>query len=703
MAGRGLSLLVRPDQWARCAHDGTALLPDGGVELSWLDPASATGGCSELPAHSGLAFDRWCRAYRSRPETGRVELAQRDNAVAGPPCPGPLRSPAGLAVDRRQRLYLAETGTGLVHVIDLWRQRLLRRIAVRCGRPLDVAPDCGRAMVLTSEPALLLIDGRRGPVPGPELVRPCYPGGLIARRLAPGPLVLWRAGDGRGALARPDGRLLIELDRPSDLDLSATGELVVGGAPGVALRRFQLAGDALTELEPVEALGYDGGSVCYAPDGRIAFTTTAGHGWTSGSAAVHLTEGSVISYRLDSGSYRTRWGRLFLDACLPAGTDVRARFVSTDDDSVPDPMPASPPARGGRQVPDPEASPPLAPRHLLLAAADADSDGNPLYRRPGGSEQPWLPATEAGGFATYETPVLAAPGRYLWLQLILRGTERVSPRVRAVRIERPGHPLLTALPRGWSRADADADFLQRLLAPAEGMLHELDEWADQRAVLVEPRATPASALDWLASFAGLALDRRWPESARRTLIAEAYQLYRWRGTKAALLRMLEIYLGYPPQLIEAWQLRGLAGAVLGTKPGAIQPPLVGGSTAQTGSLGRFMVGGARPGQTGYSASAHRFSLLLRGELGCEQRDVVHSILAAHKPAHTLVEICELGAGMRIGERLRLDLTAYVGPGAGWGPVVVGQVLVGSDGVIGLPAVGSRVGEGSATVGQVRVG
>ena len=83
MAGRGLSLLVQPDQWARCAHDGTALLPDGGVELSWLDPAVSAAGCVELPAHSGLAFDRWCRSYRSRPETGRIEVSQRDVSQGG--------------------------------------------------------------------------------------------------------------------------------------------------------------------------------------------------------------------------------------------------------------------------------------------------------------------------------------------------------------------------------------------------------------------------------------------------------------------------------------------------------------------------------------------------------------------------------------------------------------------------------------------
>jgi phage tail-like protein len=720
MAGRGSSLLVQPDQWARCVHDQTALLPGGGVELSWLDPApvgGSDGACPEEPEskqpprHSGLAFDRWCRAYRSRPETGRVDVSQNrvsQNAVGlngvgqnlpAPACPGPLRFPAGLAVDRRQRLYLAETGTGLVHVIDLWGQRLLRRIAVGRGRPIDVAPDCGRAIVLTNEPSLVLIDGRRGPLPGPALVRPCYPGGLLARRIAPGPLILWRAADGRGVLARPDGTVLLEVDGPADLDCTAAGELVLGGAPGIPLRRFQLTGDALTELEPVEALGYDGGAVCYAPDGRIAFTTEAGYGWTSGSAAVHLTDGSVTSYRLDSGGYRTRWGRLFLDACLPAGTDVRARFVTTDDDLNPDPVPASPPARGARAVPDPQATPPLVPQHLLLAAGSDSA----VYRRPSGSEQPWLPATDTVGFATYETPVLAPPGRYLWVQLILRGTERVSPRVRAMRVERPGHALLSALPRSWSREDGDADFLQRMLAPAEGMLHELDEWAERRAVLVDPRATPSSALDWLAGFAALALDRRWSEQARRTLVAEAYQLYRRRGTKAALLRILAIYLDYSPQLVEAWQLRGLAGAVLGSRPGDIHPPAVGGSSSQTGSLGRFAVGGARPGQTGYTASAHRFTLLLRGELTSEQRSVVHAILDGHKPAHTLVDICELGAGMRVGERLRLDLTSYVGPGASWGPAIVGQVLVGGDGVVGLPAVGSRLGDGSATVGQVRVG
>jgi phage tail-like protein len=227
-----------------------------------------------------------------------------------------------------------------------------------------------------------------------------------------------------------------------------------------------------------------------------------------------------------------------MDACRPLGTGVR--FVTTDDDAVLDPTPPSPPARGSRSVPDPQATPPLAPIHLLAAAPDEV----PLYRRPTGSERPWLPYQDGYDLQTYECPVSAPPGRYLWVELALHGTGRSSPRVRALRVERPGHALLGALPRSWSRVEEDASFLFRLLAPAEGMLHDLDEWAAARAVMVNPQGAPSAALDWLAGLAGLVLDQRWPQEAQRTLIAEAYSLFRGRGTRQALIRTLAIYLGY---------------------------------------------------------------------------------------------------------------------------------------------------------------
>jgi phage tail-like protein len=753
-AGRSYSQLVNADQWARCAHQGTALLPDGTIELTWYDDTDTTPGgpastasrrdCSPGRVRGSLVFDDWCRAYRSRPDQGRVEVlpsgagGRRSRTPAAPatsadgmagghqPARGPLDHPAGLAVDRRRRLYIAETGADAVRVVDLDAGRLLRRVAVPGGHPVDVAPDCGRALVLVRSGwsgRLIVLAGRHGPRSGPELVRPCYPGRMTPWRLTAardagtplGPLVLWRAPDGRAVVARPDGTVLRQLGGAVDLDLDGGGRLVVAFGPGLPIRDYLLDGDVLVEREPLLAPGFDGEAVAIAPNGRVAFTTAHGYAWTAGSAARHHSWGRVVTYRLDSRTYRTRWGRVFISACLPPGASIALRFLTTDADDVLDPIPATPPERGTREISTPDATPPQAPAHLLEAADQTDP--HVPYRRPGGSELPWPRPGSDDRLETYELPVHAPPGRYLWIELLLSGTERVSPTVGPLRVERPGHPLLRALPRAWSRQEPDADFLQRLLAPAEGLLHELDQRAAERAALIDPQATPSEALAWLASFAALTLDQRWPESARRTLIAEVYPLFRRRGTIACLLRLMEIYLGVRPAVIETWRLRGLAGPVLGAAPLAQPDETIGGAGSRTASLGRFAIGGRDDAtvrgvlvttsgerfSTAYDATAHRFTVLIPGHLGDERRHVLDDILGDHRPAHTLVEICELGEGMRIGRSTRLNHTAYVGPAASRSATaVVGRTGLGVDSTFGIAAAGSRL-DADSLVGRVRVG
>src|SRR5262249_55332858 len=170
-------------------------------------------------------------------------------------------------------------------------------------------------------------------------------------------------------------------------------------------------------------------------------------------------------------------------------------------------------ARGDVGIGGPALPPPLPGTAALAQVSSAATA--PLYRRPTGREQPWAQIPADDRFETYEVPVAAEPGRYLWLVLDLAGPAGPPPRVRELRLARPRHRLLQHLPRAWSRDDTDADSLQRFLAPLDGLLRELGDRAVQRALLIDPAATPQEALSWLASFAGLALDRRWPEPARR--------------------------------------------------------------------------------------------------------------------------------------------------------------------------------------------
>jgi phage tail-like protein len=498
-------------------------------------------------------------------------------------------------------------------------------------------------------------------------------------------------------LARPDGTVEIDAAGATDVERLADGRVVVARGPGRPFRVFTPARDGWRELEPLGAPAYDGGAIAVNPRGRVCYTTPGGYSTTTGSTARRRNEGRVLSYRLDAGHYRTRWGRLFVDACIPPGTEVTARFLTTDLDDVTDPVDPAPPARATGAMPHPEDTPPLPSRSLLAGDLPVAS----LFRRPGGREEPWEQIAADDHTETYETPVHAPPGRYLWLVLELTGTTIVSPRVAALRVERPGHQLLQTLPRNWSRDDAVADFTQRYLAPVDGVLHELDTRAARRAILLDPRSTPQETLPWLASFAGLVLDRRWSEDARRTLVAEAYQLFSRRGTRAALIRLLEIYLGRAPLIVEAWQLRGLGGAVLGLEPEGPGAPSVGSGSRASGTLGRFTIGGQPAGPDSYARAAHRFTVLVPGELTPEQREVVGSLLRTHRPAHTTYVVCELGSGMRVGASMRVALTAVVGPTRKGAPAVTGRSRLTDDGVLGLPSRGATVGE--ARVGTAVVG
>ncbi len=387
---------------------------------------------------------------------------------------------------------------------------------------------------------------------------------------------------------------------------------------------------------------------------------------------------------------------MFVDACLPTGTGLVIRTLTTDEDEVDDPLPAAEPARGALRPRRPDATPPLPPKGSIAQAPATRvvARGGPVT--PGTSDS----ITTGPEWTTYETGVAAPPGRYLWVRIELSGTERTSPRVRAMRIERPGHSLLSTLPRMYSSDDAQADFLHRYLAPAEGLLHDLDTAAAERRILVDPQTTPDEFLPWLATFAGVVLDLRWPAEARRALVAEAYALFARRGTAGMLERMLRLYLGRDAHIVERWRLRGLGGAFLGFEPAGLYSPTVSGTARRAGMLGHFTIGGEIADTSSYTRLAHRFTVLIPGCLTAEQREVVNDLILAHKPSHTLGEICEVGSGMPVG-RLRLGLTAYVAPPPGRSPSVIGRARLGRGGTVGNADTGSRLSE--TRLGAVRVG
>src|SRR5262249_25780592 len=155
------------------------------------------------------------------------------------------------------------------------------------------------------------------------------------------------------------------------------------------------------------------------------------------------------------------------------------------------------------------------------------------------SQRPLAPAP-ADGFALYDAPVIAPPGRYLWLVFNLDGTRSKSPRIRAARVAYPGHGLLTQLPRTFWRERAPREFLFRYLSPIAAMLDEWEAVSSSRHRLLDARIAPPVALAWLAAFLGLVLDPCWSTDVQCRMILEAAKLFRTRGTFGSLRRMIEI-------------------------------------------------------------------------------------------------------------------------------------------------------------------
>lgn len=684
-APRATSLIATCDQWSRARHQGTAVDgAPGALTLSWTEPADPGPQPGAACLARGLAVDRLCRVYRLSAHAvhrlavgptrrgldyarlgAPVEIVGREPA----PPPGPdfvprpepaLADATGIAIDADDRLFLADRGRRWIAVLDLWSRRTLRTILTP-GVPMGLAAHGRTVYAVLREPAALLrLTATTEPVPVTLPSGGLPPGSQPSRVtvLPDGtPVVLWHAPDGTGWLTAP-GRDAEELGGASDIAVDATGALVTAPCAGRAavLRRHVPTATGWTRTLPLDAAGYDGSGIVATADGRIGYWTAAGFRLAARGRVRYVKEGACVTYRLDSGRPGNQWGRLVLDACLPPGTDCRIAAATSDDD-FDTALPASP-ADPAACTPGHGITPALPPDGLLPAATGA------LHRRRDAPTPWWRPAA-GDPVDVFEAPVQAPPGRYLWVSLHLTGDGGHTPSIRALRAEHQAHDLVRRLPAVFD----DGTFLHRYLAMFDSLLYDLDQRAARRDILVDPAATPVEALPWLASFTGLVLDDRWPEHARRRLLAEIVALYRRRGTVGALTRYLELYLGRPPVIVEHFRLRGLAGST----------PVAG--------LG-FRVGGGDPDAP--DGSAHRFTVVVPQPLTGEQEAAVRHVLDTERPAHTDYDLCTVDAGMRAGSGLHVGLTSLVGPTGAMSPLVVGASAVTAGTVLGGPGSGIPV-------------
>jgi phage tail-like protein len=98
--------------------------------------------------------------------------------------------------------------------------------------------------------------------------------------------------------------------------------------------------------------------------------------------------------------------------------------------------------------------------------------------------------------------------------------------------------------------NSHSDFLRRFLLIFESIWEPLEQRQDFIHLYFDPRTCPEPFLAWLASWLDLSLQAHWPEARRRQLVAEAMELYRLRGTRYGLMRMIEVCTGLTPTITD---------------------------------------------------------------------------------------------------------------------------------------------------------
>ncbi len=94
------------------------------------------------------------------------------------------------------------------------------------------------------------------------------------------------------------------------------------------------------------------------------------------------------------------------------------------------------------------------------------------------------------------------------------------------------------------------NFMKRFLALFESILIPIEWTVDNFDLFLDPGTAPSAFLPWLANWYTIVFNPSWNEVQRRAFLKDAHLIYARRGTRWALSRVLEIYTGKKPEIIE---------------------------------------------------------------------------------------------------------------------------------------------------------
>ena len=179
--------------------------------------------------------------------------------------------------------------------------------------------------------------------------------------------------------------------------------------------------------------------------------------------------------------------------------------------------------------------------------------GDDFKEKLGELFMPWLwPITRPSDILLHKSK-----GRYFWFKVEFKGSKNNNPCIKKARIYYPRMSYLDYLPSAYSSDEKSRDFLERFLSIFSSIMSDMEENIANVSRLFDIDCVDGEYLKWLASWLSIKVDESWGEKQLKVLVERAPEIYKRRGTKQAIVDIVEIYTGSKPMIVEHFQIKNI--------------------------------------------------------------------------------------------------------------------------------------------------
>ncbi|QGQ96638.1 hypothetical protein EHS13_18025 [Paenibacillus psychroresistens] len=293
----------------------------------------------------------------------------------------------------------------------------------------------------------------------------------------------------------------------------------------------------------------------------------------------HLLQAIYYSPEIDSQSTETVWHKIQVEASIPEETQIRISYFASDLKDHPFPM---------------WSTPIVNPKDALF---------------------------------------FEAKGQYLRLRIEFHASEQKTPLLHRLRAYYPRTSLLSYLPAVYQEDPTSQYFLERYLSLFGTFFDEMEEEISEVSQYYDVDTISGEFVKWLGTWVGIHADEVWSESQLKELIRRSPELYQERGTKQGIEKMVEIYTGEKPLIVEYFQYKQM-----------LEKPELKSLVTQL-----------------YGASPYTFCVLVQQH--CmeteKQRLFVQKILDEQKPAFTEAKLVVLQPWMYMDTHSYIGINTYL--------------------------------------------